>query len=451
MNIQPVVYCGLHYQSCPVSIREFWARICQGDEGLKSVHQSFRESLNQNHLELVLISTCNRFDLCIFAEATPERILFTFCAMARTALAQNPSLLPSELKKLVTEPAQLQKLMRFFSDESAIKQLFRVASSLDSLVLGEPHILGQIKEAFAASQNCEASGTHAQTLFNHCFQVAKRVRSETDLGRNGISVGHAAVDVTRRIYSDLSTCAALVIGSGEMARIVAQHFESCGVKTLSIANRTFEKAQVLSQQCTRASALSLEQGLIDLATFDVVVVATSSPVPLVQTQHVQNLKRRKKGSGPLVIVDICVPRNVDPTVSKRDNVFVFDIDDLDQIMESNRVARRAAAAIAESMIESDLVLFLQNQKLRQNLANVGQFHQFIIGIVESELVRNQKMTKSTNESRNIEFQNIATAIAKKLIAHPAHLARTDARPECTLDSGALLSYLFNLNNAKGHK
>lgn len=477
MKMQSVVYCGLHYQSCPVSVREFWARICQGEEGLNALHQNFRESLNQTHLELVLISTCNRFDLCIFADAPPERILFTFAAMARNALAADESLLPLELKKQVTEPLQLQKLMRFFSDEAAIKQLFRVASSLDSLVLGEPHILGQIKDAFAESQKCQTSATQAQTLFNHCFQVAKRVRTETDLGRNGISVGHAAVDVTRRIYSDLSSCAALVLGSGEMARIVAQHFESCGVKTLSIANRTFAKAEQLAKQCNRANALTLDQGLQELTAFDVVVVATSSPTPLVQTKHILNLKKRKKGSGPLVIVDICVPRNVDPQVSKGDNVFVFDIDDLDQIMESNRIARRSAAQLAETIIETDLAIFLQNLRLRQNLANVGQFHQFISEIVESELIRNQKISNTRNSKitnhlkthveiqpqiqseiqpqtqhqSNDEFKSIAAAIAKKIIAHPAHLARTDARPEGALDSGALLSYLFNLNSSEAGK
>lgn len=437
-------HCGAHYKLCPVEIREFWTRIASSPAQAMQFKELLRKHAHSHDVELVTVSTCNRFDLCLFGRVSEEGVIQSFREFAEKALSADDSLLPSELQKHVLSADKIRSYLRFYFDKDALHMLFRVSASLDSLVLGEPHILGQLKSAYAEAQTHALCGAESHLVFNRCFQVAKRVRSETDLGKNGISVGHAAVEASRRIYDNLKNVRALVLGAGEMGRIVAQHFIACGVEHLTIANRTQATASQLAAQLgPEVEAWDLPSALKSLAQFDVIVVATSAQEPIVRREHALPFAKKRTGQ-PVVIVDICVPRNVEASLAKEDNLFVFDIDDLDRIMESNREARKAAAMQAEAIISVEVDVFLASRKQRENLAGVGRYHTWVRQTVEHEVRRSLRGTQTT-QGIQISPQIIADAVAKKLVAHAASLARADARTPAGETVGWLFEFLFNLS------
>jgi glutamyl-tRNA reductase len=271
------------------------------------------------------------------------------------------------------------------------------------------------------------------------------VRTETDLGKNAVSVGHAAVAIIQRVFENLNKQRCLVVGAGEMARIAAQHLRACGAEKITLANRTLQRAQELSHQLTRCSVLSLSDALGQLHEFDVIIAATASQEFVLKKQHGAQLLRRRSGL-PCVIVDISVPRNVDPSLGSLENVFVFDIDDLDKVMESGRTARRAASLAAEEIIQDELAEFISQKRQRENLVNVGKFHSMVRSIVIKEISKSLRSTKSLDDP---QIEITADAIAKKLVAHPALLARSDVRADSEKSAvGDLLQLLFKLPTEK---
>jgi glutamyl-tRNA reductase len=441
-----MIYSGAHYSLCPVEIREIWAQGYSLPEGPQTLKKIIAETVGDSSTEMVVISTCNRFDLCLFGQLNQEKITDVFVNFAQWTLVQKPVLqnFTTNHKNWFKDIAQW---LRIFIDKDAVLHLFRVGSSLDSLVLGEPHILGQIKDAFRVAAQLGFCHQEATATFNRSFQVAKKVRSDTELGKNGISIGHAAVDIVQRIFDNLSSLTCLVLGAGEMAKISSQHLRYCGAGKITIANRTLSKAEELAQQISSANALSLEQGLKQLAEFDIIIAATSAQEFIVKNDlHSELLNRRRLGT-PCVLVDISVPRNIDPQLGQLDNIFVFDVDDLDKVMESSRQSRKTAALKAEEIINAEVCEFISHRRRRENLSYIGQFHVTIKEIVKQEIFKSLKSGRTLTDD---QIQITAEAVAKKLIAHPAQLARAETRIETDSNTiGEIVNILFNLD--KPHK
>jgi glutamyl-tRNA reductase len=437
-----MIYCGAHYTRCPVEVRELWAQgyaLPQGPDALKDIIAS---TMGTENFELVVISTCNRFDICLFGELVPEKIESVFSSYAEWTLKRHSSSNSDSLRSKASL-TNVSSWLRWQSGDQALHQLFRVAASLDSLVIGEPHILGQLKEAYHSAVSRGLCTQEATAAFNRTFQVAKRVRSETDLGKNAISIGHAAVEIIQRVFEDLSRQKCLVLGAGEMARITAQHLQSCGAAQITFANRTVANAQRLCEQLSSCNAITLEEGFKQLNNYDVIITATSSQEFVLRSEHSEVLSRRKSGL-PAVIVDISVPRNVDPILGQLKNIFVFDIDDLDKVMESSRQARKSAAAAAEKIIIEELAEFTSQRRQRENLVNIGKFHAWVRQIVIREINKSLRINPQLDES---QISITADAVAKKLVSNPAFLARADLRLENEANSvGDVLQLLFKLSH-----
>jgi glutamyl-tRNA reductase len=437
-----MLYSGAHYSLCPVEIREIWAQGYSLPEGPQTLRQIITKVMEDESAEIVVISTCNRFDLCLFGKIRQQLIADVFVQFAHWTLSQVPSL-QAATQKHQSWLKDIGKWLRIMNDEQALHHLFRVGSSLDSLVLGEPHILGQLKDAFNMAVQRGDCHQEATLTFNRAFQVAKKVRTETDLGKNGISIGHAAVEIVRRVFDNLEQHKCLIIGAGEMANITARHLKNCGAGSIAIANRTLSRAEQLAAQIPDCEAIPLERGLAAVDEFDVIIAATASQDFILRKElHEHKFKRRRVGK-PSVLVDISVPRNIDPKLGDLRNIFVFDVDDLDKVMESGRKAREESARKAELIIQAELVEFISHRRQRENLVYIGRFHALVKDIVSKEIQKSMKTKNGMTEEQTIVT---AEAVAKKLVSNPALLARTDARWEAEKDSiGEVMQYLFNLD------
>ena len=440
-NMNFLAYCGAHYKACPVEIRELWAKatLLAGDPEL--VKKTF-EKHSGSKLEIIPISTCNRFDICVLGSIDETALLACFAELANIS-ATHDKQSAAQLEASPLTPENLRSFLRWSFDNEAVHQLFRVAASLDSLVLGEPHILGQLKESFQKAIELRLCANEATALFNRCFQVAKRIRTETDLGKNGISIGHAAVEVSKRVFEHLDQKKALVVGAGEMGRIVAQHFRACGIGQLTVANRSMTNAERMARELGNTQVMPLATALSQLEKFDIVVVATGATQYLIDTSHVKLLPKMRSGN-PCVIVDISVPRNVNPAIASTDNVFTFDVDDLDKIMESNREARKQAALEAEAIVQGEVLSFVQSRQQRDNLTHVGRFHTWVRAVVENEIQRSLRNREPIGPETALV---IADAVAKKLVSPAASLVRTETPMQLSAleNVGEALEFLFKLS------
>src|SRR6185503_19308760 len=238
----------------------------------------------------------------------------------------------------------------------------RVASSLDSMMVGEPQILGQMKDAFALAQSCETVGPALHTLFTHAFAVAKRVRTETEIGRHAVSVSFAAVELARKIFAGLAGKAVLIVGAGKMSELAARHLVEHGAFPIYVTNRTASRAQQMARALS-GTAVPFDELGEALASVDIVISSTGAPEPVISREMVQRVVHGRRNR-PLFFIDIAVPRDVEATVDTLDDVYCYDIDDLKQVVDANIRERAREAQRAESLVEREVA------KFRARLADV---------------------------------------------------------------------------------
>jgi len=331
-----IILIGLNHNTAPVEIREKLALNGCGPA------EAYHEIKTLSSLrECIYFSTCNRVEFLATTEAVDRAVkdIKAFLAAQRG--------LP---------PALFERCLYIHQAEKTVRHLFRVASSLDSMVVGEPQILGQLKEAFRAAVDHRATGAILNKLMHKSFSVAKRVRSETGIASHAVSVGYAAVELARKIFGELEGREVLLIGAGEMAELAAEHLLNHGVSRITAANRTLDRALALARRWGgRAAALEEIPAL--LAEVDIVISSTGAPELVVTAAAVRSVLRARKHR-PLFFVDIAVPRDVDPDVNRLDNVYLYDIDDLRGVIEENRAARAEEALRAERIVEEETIKFL---------------------------------------------------------------------------------------------
>lgn len=327
---------GLSHKTAPVALRE---RLSFAEADLKGYLAGL---VGLNYVrEGVILSTCNRVEI-YHASHDPD------AAWAETAawLARGRGI----------DLAQLEPHLYGHTDEAAVRHGFRVASSLDSLVVGEPQILGQMKSAFQLASLAGTTGAILNRYFHRVFQVAKRVRSETAIAENPVSVASEAVELARKIFGGLENRVCLLIGAGEMCELAARHLVTHGVRQVLVTNRTLERAVRLAQEFD-GHAFALETLGENLHRADIIISSTGASTYLLDGAGVRAaLKQRRQQ--PMFFIDIAVPRDLDPEIGKIDNAFLYDIDDLNQIVDKNRTKRDQAALAAEKIVGEEVPEFL---------------------------------------------------------------------------------------------
>jgi glutamyl-tRNA reductase len=327
---------GINHKTAPVSLRE---RVTFSPETLDQALSSLlQQPLVQGG---VVLSTCNRTELYLSVEQQEnlqEQLVKWLCDYHH--LSED----------------EVRKSLYWHHDNEAVSHLMRVASGLDSLVLGEPQILGQVKKAFAESQNGRAVSGELERLFQKSFSVAKRVRTETDIGASAVSVAFAACTLARQIFESLSELTVLLVGAGETIELVARHLLQHNVRHMMIANRTRERAQVLATE-VNAEVISLQDIDSRLAEADIIISSTASPLPIIGKGMVERALKARRNQ-PMLMVDIAVPRDIEPEVGKLANAYLYSVDDLHSIIQNNLAQRKAAAIQAETIVEQESSNFM---------------------------------------------------------------------------------------------
>lgn len=295
--------------------------------------------------EAAVLSTCNRTELyCVTGESGERAVLDWLGRFHGLAVEE------------------LTRCAYHYMDDEAARHLMRVAVGLDSMVLGEPQILGQLKEAYQVARQARGMGGELESLFQQTFAVAKRVRTETGIGRNPVSVAYAAVSLASRIFDDFSRSPALLIGAGETIELVARHLHEAGVCHLTVANRTRERAEQLAAPLG-GQAITLDEIPEALVEADIVISSTAAPLPILGKGMMERALKKRRHR-PVFMVDIAVPRDIEPEVGHLSDVFLYTVDDLEEVIEENRRHRQVAADEAESLIEHGVGRWQHDRRLR---------------------------------------------------------------------------------------
>ncbi|HEX2279322.1 MAG TPA: glutamyl-tRNA reductase [Candidatus Tectomicrobia bacterium] len=391
-----IIVVGLNHTTTPIELRE---RLHFPTTTLEEPLEKLAHYTEGG--DRVILSTCNRVELyghvqhLAHGSGRLQQFLSDYHGLAADALTPH---------------------LYSYHGEAALRHLFRVASSLDSLVLGEPQIAAQVKEAFAIARRASATSAVFNQLFERAFAVAKRVRTETRIGEHAVSVSYAAVELAKKIFQDLSAKTVLILGAGEMSELTARHLISHGVQQLLVANRTPERALELAERLAgQGVALADLPGYLPKA--DIVVSSTGSSELVIRKADVQNALKLRKNR-PMFFIDIAVPRDIDPAVNELDNVYVYDIDDLRHVVEENRKAREREAAVAETIIAREVEDALKWFDEQQVVPAVIRLRR------KAETIRNQEIEKlfarlgPLSDSEREAIEAMASSIINKLLHTP---------------------------------
>jgi glutamyl-tRNA reductase len=383
---------GLNYVSAPVALRE---RVCLTDELIRPALDSLRSAFGGSVKEAAVLSTCNRTEL--------------YCAADRQVARKLPEWL-ADFRQL--ELGTLAPHLYLHDQDQAVRHAFRVASGLDSMVLGEPQILGQLKGAVKSAEQAGALGTLLHQLFQRTFSVAKEVRTTTAIGEHSVSLAAAAVRLAERVFGDLSKSKILFIGAGEMIELCATHFAARQPAQMSVANRTLERADALATRFD-ASSMRLADLPDRLAEFDVVVSCTASTLPILGLGLVEKVTRKRRRL-PMVMVDLAVPRDIEPEVGRLDDVYLYSVDDLGAVVQSGAQARQAAVVQAEAIIDARVRSFMHWLQLRSTVPIIKGLQAGAQEVQAQELEKARRAL-ARGESVDAVMDQLAHALTQKYL------------------------------------
>ena len=395
---------GLNHTTAPLALRE---KVSFPGDALRDALGDLRGRLSGLVPESAILSTCNRTEIYC---ATPD-----------------PKLAPAELARWLGDQQSLDdpradahwaKHLYTLPGGEAVRHAFRVASGLDSMVLGEPQILGQMKEAARVAHEAGALGTHLHQLFQRSFAVAKEVRSTTDIGAHSVSMAAAAVRLAKRIFEDLRETQVLFVGAGEMIELAATHFAAQHPRRMVVANRTLERAHRLAQRFG-AATMRLADLPAELDRFDIVVSCTASSLPIIGLGMVERATRARRHK-PIFMVDLAVPRDIEPEVGRLDDVFLYTVDDLGKQVASGVEHRKAAVSQAEAIIETSVDSFMQWLSARQAVPTIRALHARGESLKQLELERARKMLTRGDDAQAV-LESLAHALTAKFLHGPTAL------------------------------
>jgi len=414
---------GVNHQTAPVALREKLAALIPD---VAAAYQRLKELPELP--EVLLYSTCNRVEV-LCATEDPEA--------AQTRLqdffAGNPEVPP----EVLTEALYVHR------DQDAVAHLFRVASSLDSLVVGEPQVLGQVKEAYRAATRSRATGPVLNRLLHKTFSVAKRVRTETGIGDQAVSVSFAAVTLGKKIFGDLSGKTAVLVGAGEMGELALEHLKAQGAARLIVANRTLERGLELARRFG-GEAVSLEELENQLLTADVLISSTGAGGYLLTRDQVKAAMRRRR-QRPLFLIDIAVPRDLDPAINDLDNVYLYNIDDLKEVVDRNLEERRREAARAERLVAQEAVKFMGWMETLEVFPTIIALKEKAEGICQAELEKTLRQLGPLTEEQQRALEVLTASITAKMLHDPIIFLKRNHHPKKPHQDLDLVRRLFNLD------
>jgi len=390
---------GLNHTTAPVSLREQLALAPdQLGKAVQAARTWFaRQGSNQSGDEAAILSTCNRTEMYAASDiANPLDASAQFLAHYHAL-----------------NFAELRPHLYMLPQDSAVRHAFRVASGLDSMVLGEPQILGQMKDAVRTAEEAGGLGTYLHQLFQRSFAVAKEVRTTTEIGAHSVSMAAAAVRLSQRIFDRIADQHVLLIGAGEMIELCAAHFGAQNPKSVTIANRTMERGQLLAARYN-GEAIRLADLPERLHQFDIVVSCTASTLPLIGLGMVERAVKARRHR-PVFMVDLAVPRDIEPEVSRLDDVFLYTVDDLAQVVQTGIESRQAAVAQAEAIIETRVQSFMHWVGDRAVVPVIRDLHESSEALRLAELERARKLL-----ARGDDPEAVLEALSKGLTAKFLH-------------------------------
>ncbi len=393
---------GLNHKTAPVALRE---KVAFSEDRLAAALRTLRQE--SGVAEAVILSTCNRTELYWSGSATPTDV-------------------SQWLERHHGNNLNLTSSLYVHQERLAVEHAFSVASGLDSMVLGEAQILGQLKDAYRVAQETGSTGPRLNKLFQAAFSAAKRVRSETQVGANAVSLASATVSLSKRIFADLSAHSALMIGAGEMIGLAARHFASAGVKRMVIANRTLARAQEIAAE-VKGYAVDLSTIDKELAAADIVVSCTASPVPLVTEAAVAAAIRTRRHR-PILMVDLAVPRDIDPAVARLSNVYLVSIDDLQQLIDENRQRRELAADDARTLLGQEVARFLADSRAHDAAPAIRALRESADAMRQHTVDQAKRMLAAGKSSDEV-IDFLANTLTNRLLHTPTQALRQAAESD----------------------
>jgi glutamyl-tRNA reductase len=422
----PLFVLGINHDSASVEVRE---RVAFSPESIEDALQHLVEQTSA--VESAIMSTCNRTELYAVLDASiPTDV----------AVTELLNWLASHHK---LDISILQQCYYCHTHEAAVKHMMCVASGLNSLVLGEPQILGQMKSSYAVAQSANTLSSELHSVFQKVFGVAKRVRTNTAIGENPVSVAYAAVSLAQQIFSDLKQDTALLIGAGETIDLVARHLRQQGIKQMIFANRTLERAQRLAQEFS-AKAVLLSDIPEQLVHADIVISSTASQLPILGKGAVESALKQRRHK-PMFMVDIAVPRDIEMEVGDLADVYLYTVDDLREVIDENKQSRENAANEAYAIIDEAVTTYMQETRARHSVSAIKSYRQ------HAEQLRDEALEKALRDlSNGVSADEVIQYMANSLTNKLLHTPTRQLKQASTDGDHALLNLtqkLFAVDNS----
>ncbi len=420
-----ILVIGLNHKTADVDVRE---RLAFNGPTLEDGLLKIAELPGID--EAIILSTCNRVEIYSNVKDTGN----AFGAVKNFL---------SEFHGLDREA--LEKSLYIHKDREAVRHAFRVASSLDSMVVGEPQILGQLKDAFEFALGKKTTGIMLNRLMKKAISVAKRVRTETRIAENAVSISFAAVELAKKIFTDFSEKSFMLLGAGEMAELAAKHMMGSGVREVVVANRTFERGCELAEEFN-GRAVKFEDFPQEMIHSDIIICSTGAPVYVLHKEEMQRIMKERK-QRPVFVIDISVPRNVDPAINDLDNVYLYDVDDLQGVVDTNILERKKEAEKAENIVEDEIESFQKWMASLDSVPTVVALRNKAESIKKEELERLINKLPGLGEKEKKAIEYMASAITNKLIHPPTAALKEDTEDKDILI--ATIRKLYGINGEKG--
>ncbi|GGP86910.1 glutamyl-tRNA reductase [Shewanella ulleungensis] len=412
-----LVAIGINHKTATVDLRE---KVAFSPDRIHDAMKSLASRTRTG--EAVIVSTCNRTEL--YCNNADKNDIIEWL---------------EDYHQLNHE--ELMPCIYAYEEQVAVKHLMRVASGLDSLVLGEPQILGQVKQAFVKAKEAGTTAATIDRLFQNTFSVAKKVRTDTEIGSAAVSVAFAAVSMAKHIFSSLSTTKVLLIGAGETIELVAKHLKDNGVASMVVANRTIERAQAMCEEFN-ATAITLQQIPDFLAKADIVISSTASPLPILGKGMVEKALKQRRHQ-PMLLVDIAVPRDIEAEVGELDDAFLYTVDDLHSIIEQNMASRKEAAEQAELITEDQSHLFMEWIRSLESVDSIREYRSQSLAIKDELVERALNKLSQGGDSEKVIIE-LANRLTNRLIHSPTQ-SLTSASRQGDLNTVGLLRTALGLD------
>ena len=418
-----IIVVGVNHKSAPIEIREKLAF------SMRKLNESLK-NLDRHPLisENIILSTCNRVEIYAKVEDIENGVI--------------------SLKKFFADYHEIpmQELNQHFYtyiNQETIEHLFSVSSSLDSMIVGEPQILGQVKDAYVAAKDQKATGIILSQLFERSFSVAKKVRSETAIAEKTVSVSYAAVELAKKIFDDLKDKVVLLVGAGEMSELAARHLLASGVNSILVSSRNFERAVGLARSL-KGSAIRFENFADELIRTDIVISSTSAPNSIIRKDVVEKAIHKRKNK-PMFFIDIAVPRDVEPEVNDIENIYLYNIDDLQKIVDSNKLEREKEAKKARALIKDEVVLFSEWLVSLKVAPTISSIREQAEKIRVSELEKTFFKLKDLTETQRVTIENMTFSIINKILHKPTAKLREQTKEKDGHWYIQVVRHLFHLD------